>query len=67
MFNMVVAIRFPDIDEFNLFCRLRRLSRNEIIDIFHDRGGIILVLDRPGSEPSEWDKKKQGFLKELKG
>ena len=62
---MVVSIPFSDLKEFNLFCRLQKLKREEIISIFHEKGKLILVLDRGASELSEWNSRKTAFMKEL--
>lgn len=64
---MVTSIRFADMKEFNLFCKLQELKKREIIDIFHDKGNILLILDRDFSETAEWEKRKARFMKELKG
>lgn len=67
MISMVTSIWFPDAKEFNLFCRLQRLRREEIVNIFYDRGKLLLIIDRDPSEASAWEERKSGFLKELKG
>jgi hypothetical protein len=64
---MVVAIWFYDIKDFNLFCSLYRLKRNEIIETSQYKGNITAILDKNPRIAVEWEKRKAKFLKELKG
>ena len=64
---MVVALHFPDLKDFNLYCQLLGAKKGEIIQVFHERGGIILVIDRDASETGNWEEKRKQFFSELKG
>ena len=63
---MVVALWFPEIKDFNLYCKLMDLRKEEIIEIMNNRGNIILVTGRDFSEEKKWEIVKSDFFKKLK-
>ena len=64
---MVCSIWLTDHKDFNLFARLMRLKRSEIINTFQERGKILIIIDRDAKTASEWNSKKTKFLKEIQG
>ena len=63
---MVLALWFSEIKDFNLYCKLMALKREEIIEIINNRGNIILVIDRDYLEEKAWERTRTDFLKRLK-